>query len=210
MSPRDLSRSQALGAGIVAFSAISAVALKSMLVAHDPDHEPVAGLIRQFGFFTIWANVFVAVVMSAAALGRLRAPGWFTAATVYIVAVCVIYWLLLARLHQVAGLDLVANHLLHSVTPAATALYWVALAPKAGLRWRDAGLWVVFPALYGVIAIGRGLTTGFYPYPFLNVDRIGVLQASVNLAVLALVFGVFGCALIAVSRGFARIKPAGD
>jgi hypothetical protein len=40
--------------------------------------------------------------------------------------------------------------------------------------------WVLWPLAYFVYAMLRGAATGFYPYPFIDVDRLGYAQVLVN------------------------------
>lgn len=79
-------------------------------------------------------------------------------------------------------------------------LWWAAFAPKVGLVGRDAVTWLVWPMGYTAYALARGLASGFYPYPFLDVSALGILQVSANIAALALSVSVLGFLLIGMAR----------
>jgi hypothetical protein len=50
----------------------------------------------------------------------------------------------------------------------------------------------------------HGAVTGFYPYPFIDVSKLGYDKVLANMAVLILVFAGLGLSLIAVDRWLGR------
>jgi len=64
------------------------------------------------------------------------------------------------------------------VVPVLMILDWVLFTPKGHQRWYDPLLWAVPPYLYLIWAfvhhaLGGDFSGKPYPYPFMNVDRIG-------------------------------------
>ncbi|MET9799537.1 Pr6Pr family membrane protein [Streptomyces sp. NPDC006368] len=107
-----------------------------------------------------------------------------------------------------SGAHAVADRLLHTVTPIATALDWLLLTHPGGLRPREAARWLLYPLAYLLFALTRGapLTPGAparYPYPFLDVDSHGYGGALGKAAMPGLAF--FGPALTIVAPD--RIRP---
>ena len=47
----------------------------------------------------------------------------------------------------------------------------------------------------------------FWPYPFMNVDKLGWGHVLLNLAGVAVLFGAFGLAFVAADRALARRSP---
>ena len=117
-----------------------------------------------------------------------RQPTVVTAVVVYMVFVGVAYNLLLRGYWSPAPLRRILNESLHSVLPMLCALYWVLFVPRFHLRWRHCLLWLVYPVAYLVVTFWRGSLSDFYPYPFINVDTLGIGHALVNSALL---FGGF-------------------
>ena len=59
---------------------------------------------------------------------------------------------------------------------------------------------MVWPLGYLVYALVRGATTGFWPYPFLDVAQRGWGGVAVNCAGMVLGFAAVGALLIAAKR----------
>ncbi len=138
------------------------------------------GLFVYFGYFTVLTNILVALALAAprvapsAAIARFfRRSGVITAIAASITMVGIVYSLVLRQIWNPEGLQLVADRLLHDVMPIVFLLYWWIAVPKRGVRWVDVPLWLVYPVGYLVYALVRGAASGFYPYPFLDVDALG-------------------------------------
>lgn len=165
-----------------------------------------------FGFFTILTNILV----TCACWFRLRG-GWpgawpsqriaFAGLALCIALVGLVYHLLLSNLWNPVGLHWWADQGLHSVVPVLFVAYWVLHAPKAGLVWRDALRWLVYPALYFAYALARGAVDGWYPYPFLDVGRLGYGPVLVNGLAIAAILFVAGLGLVAASRALPEGRP---
>jgi hypothetical protein len=172
--------------------------------------SPTATLWVLIGYFTILTNVLVAVVFFWIALmGLERCPPYLLAGTALsIVLVGVIYYLLLHGLTELSGGSQVANTLLHLVTPVAVPVYWLAIAVKGRLRWRDPLLWAVYPLAYFGYALLRGEWTGKYPYPFIDVLQLGWPRVLINACVIAVTYMAAGYLLVAADRGLVAKKPS--
>lgn len=144
--------------------------------------------VRYFSYFTILSNLLVAVCCSALWLyGRSHAgkfftkPATLTAVAVYIIVVGGIYNLVLRR----NGLPKdtcgeIANELLHCVIPLFFLLFWIKFVPAFRMRIGLAGLWLIYPLAYLFYTLIHGAVSGFYPYPFINVDRLGYGKVLLN------------------------------
>jgi hypothetical protein len=49
-----------------------------------------------------------------------------------------------------------------------------------------------FPLGYAAYSLVHGAATGFYPYPFIDVNHLGYDKVLTNMAMLILVFGGLG------------------
>jgi len=154
-----------------------------------------------FSYFTIQTNILVLITLLLSALflaagkerklDRLRG-----AVTVYILIVGIGFSLLLSSME---GLVLTAapwdNIVLHYIIPLAVLLDFIIDRPKLTKSFKYKLLWLLFPILYAVYALTRGLITGWYPYPFLNPEvsgyvHVGLTILGLTVLGLILVWGV--------------------
>ena len=147
-------------------------------------------ITRFFSYFTILTNILVAVSFTLL-FQRPRSrpwafflrPGILTAIAVYISIVSIVYNLVLRRLWNPQGLQLLVDELLHSVIPVMFFLFWL-----------------LYPFIYLAAILVRGAVSGFYPYPFLDVNDKGYLKIFINIFVLLGGFLLFSIFLIVIAK----------
>jgi hypothetical protein len=159
-------------------------------------HDVTATLWVLARFFTILTNLLVAVTMTWVAIGRKVSPEVLGGLTVALLLVGVIYMTLLRGLMHLNGAALIADTLFHKVSPVLMALWWLLFAPRAKLRWSAPILWAVYPLGYLIYVLARGRMDGRYPYPFIDVGKLGWLQTALNVGGIALGFILAGFALV--------------
>ncbi len=144
-------------------------------------------VVRFFSFYTILTNILVACCFTALFLktrsgkdGFFTKPGVLTATMVYIIVVGGVYNIILRYLWAPQGLQRIVDELLHTIIPILFVLYWVITTPKVNLQWKSIFLWLVYPFLYLMFILLRGSISGFYPYPFINVNELGYSIALLN------------------------------
>lgn len=160
------------------------LSISSSLVAGRTIAE---GLISYLGYFTVLTNILVALVLSIPIVSSASAPGRFfhrpgveTATAAAIALVCVAYHLLLRHIWNPQSWQLLADVLLHYVTPILYLAYWWVAVPKRKLRWWHVAAWTSYPAGYVAYMLIRGELTGLYPYYFLDVDALGYTKSLTN------------------------------
>ena len=156
-------------------------------------------------FFTILTNLLVAITMSFIAAGRRVSPFVQSGVVLAIILVGVVYALLLKGTVQLTGSAIVADFLLHVIVPLAAAAYWVAFSPKFGLRLRDPLLWSLYPLAYFAYALVRGSIDGRYPYPFINLEELGLARTLLNALGIAIGFVLAGWLMVAIGRSVRRV-----
>ena len=144
-------------------------------------------LVRFFSYFTILTNIMVAVSFS---LILFAANSWwgrffscakvFTAITVYIIVVAAIYNVVLRPLGKPQGLNILTNEILHSIIPLITLLYWIFFIRKESLQWGDVWPWLIYPFLYICAILFLGKFSDNYPYPFIDVTKLGYQGVLLN------------------------------
>ncbi|MBF2080143.1 MAG: Pr6Pr family membrane protein [Synechococcales cyanobacterium T60_A2020_003] len=165
------------------------------------------GATRYFGYFTVLTNLLVAIALTVPLIvpwhrisSFLTHPSTRTAIAGYIIMVGVAYYLLLKNVWNPQGLQLFVHHLLHSVIPIAYVMFWAMFVPKTRLQWRDLLVWLIYPLIYLAIALMRGALFNWYPYPFLEVDKLGYPEVLWNSLELLLGFAVVSLGLIGIGR----------
>ncbi|NWB27697.1 Pr6Pr family membrane protein [Pseudomonas gingeri] len=171
-----------------------------------------------FSYFTVLTNLLVAIVLTCAATsGDSALHRFFLKPTVQsgvaasIVLVGLAYNLLLRETWSPEGLQWVADELLHDVMPVLFVIYWWFCVPKGTLHWRDLWPWLLYPAVYFIYALVRGHLVGSYPYPFIEVDKLGYPQVFINAAMILVGFVAVSVVVIAVDRWRGkrdRLSPA--
>lgn len=193
----------------IAAAGIALIALVALLVRFSVSWHEVGtaggalwGMLR---FFTIIGNVLLMIVMTgvAANLRFATHPRILGGITLFLMLIGVVYVLLLSD-RTLTGAAALANILLHYVTTVVTPLFWLVFAPKGGLRLSDPPRWALLPIAYVPYALARAAQDGKYPYPFLNLDRLGWDGMLVNVAGIALGFMIVGYVLVMLDRLFAR------
>jgi hypothetical protein len=150
-------------------------------------------------FFTIIANIIVMVEFGLIAFSTqpLR-KAWMLAGTVLAIMLAgIINFLLLRGLRfALTDADRLADFLLHIATPILAPIFWLEFAKKGALRYHHALVWALLPIAYLIYALVRGGVEGVYPYPFIDVGKIGWAQTLINSATIGVVFLLAGCALV--------------
>jgi hypothetical protein len=169
-----------------------------------------------FSFFTIDTNLLTALSLSLVLLlpnsragDFLRRGNVSAAIAVYIAMVGGVYSLLLRHIWDPEGLQKLADILLHDAVPLLYVGTWLLLMPKLRLPWKAAISWLAYPLVYAAYVLVRGAITGRYPYPFIDVAKLGYARSLAHFAALLCVFLVAGLVVIAVSRWRAMSRVTG-
>lgn len=168
-------------------------------------------LVQLFSYFTILSNLLAAIYL-AAVLFKINTrlekyfsqSQVFSAVALYITIVGVVYNLVLRNLWHPKGLFKLADELLHSVNPILFVAYWLIYIPKANLKWTQALSWLWFPFIYSVYIFVRGSISHLYPYPFLNIDILGLFRVAINSLLMLIAFLSIGFLFVWVNRVMAR------
>lgn len=197
----------AAAVALVAWAALIVQLCLSLRMSLDNGRGIVLGVATYFGFFTILSNLSAALALTLPPL-RPRSvvsrffvrPGVHTAVAAYLVIVGIAYAALLRRTWDPQGVQLVVDHVLHDAMPLLFLAWWWFCVPKHSLAWAEIPYWLLFPVMYFVATLVRGALTGTYPYPFIDADRLGLVQATTNaLCVLVLLF-IVAAILIGLGR----------
>jgi hypothetical protein len=185
-----------------------AVVAQFILMLQNREVDVPEVLIRFFSYFTILTNALVAFYFTAVSfdVSFTNKPGILTAITTYIFMVGIVYQVALRHLWQPTGMQFVVDELLHTVNPLLVIIYWYLYEKKRAARYGQVKLWLIYPLGYLAFVLIGGSFSGFYPYPFINVSKIGLTQACVNSVILTLIFIIVGCLFILVGKKIGKTE----
>lgn len=157
----------------------------------------VAFRIAQFfSYFTIHSNILVAaatmaLVVNPAQNSRLwrvvRVAGLYGITVTFVV-----YGAVLGQGLSVSGAMGITNTCLHYVVPALTVGGWLLFGPRPRIDLRTLALSAIWPVAYMALTLAHGYLSGWYPYPFINVNRLGypvVIGRGIGFVALMLAVG---------------------
>jgi len=191
-----------------------ALGLQLSLMVLDPTRPGLAATaINFFSYFTILTNTLVAFAMLLplaapdTQAGRfLSKPSVRTASAGYCIIVAVVYFLFLRNVGGDEDWELIADQLLHYVTPLLFTIDWLAFVPKGQVRWTIVGTSLVMPILYGIWTLVHGALTNWYPYSFFDVTRLGHLKTFVNFAGFMAMFVAAALCLVVIDRAIGLFR----
>jgi hypothetical protein len=211
---RPVSRANQIVASILAVTAWTAVGLQCLISVQSAaakGRTALGELITLYSFFTILTNTIIAVGLTVPLVAwRSRLAEWLespairTATASYITLVGIVYSLALRHTWNPQGLQLFVDHLLHDVVPVAFVAYWAVFVGRGRVRWSDIPRWLGFPVVYLIYTMIRGPIVDWYPYPFLDVRKLGYARTFLNAAVLLATFSAIGAMFVAVDRVIVR------
>jgi hypothetical protein len=164
-------------------------------------------IVRYFSYFTIQTNIIVAICFTVLLFSPNSAWGRFfsrqqtlTAITVYIIIVGLIYNTILRFTWEPKGMQKIVDELLHTVIPILAVIYWLVFTSKNQLQWKNILPWLIYPFAYIIYILIRGANSGFYPYPFINTNQLGLNKVLVNSVGIAVVFIFMSLALVIIGK----------
>jgi len=183
--------------------ALLSLGLQYALVAGRADAAGgiVAATARYFSHFTVLANVLVAGVAISAAL---RSEGFWSRASMRgLAALCIAVAMIIDDrvLPMSTPAQVWAEVGLHFLVPIAYLTWWLWWTPHGALRLVDAMKWMLFPAAFMTITYTRGVLTGEWLYPVLDVPTLGTALVARNALAVFAGFFILGAAIFGVDHG---------
>lgn len=201
--------------GVVALVATFAVVWQLVLIVNgegvldETAAKPLSTRLVEFiSYFTILSNLLVIGV--SATLARDPAHDgrvWrivHLATLVGITVTGVVHWFFLRPILDLSGSSYVVDKLLHVVVPLIFVAAWVVVGPRRQTTRAEVLPMLLWPAVWGAYTLVRGSLVEFWPYPFMNVDKLGWGHVLLNLVGVGALFAIFGLAFVAVDRALTR------
>jgi hypothetical protein len=174
-----------------------------LLLSSFPSNEYPYLISNLLSYFTIQSNLLVAIAMTMVLRGNTSAKGFKLlafGAVVNIAITGIIYNLVLRSIWDPKGLQLLADNLLHTITPVLYVVYWILQRNTGKLTFKMALIWLIYPLVYFIYTLVRGPLVNWYPYPFIDVRAIGMNEVLMNAITIAVIFLVVGLIFVALSR----------
>lgn len=173
-----------------------------------------ARVFNVFCFFTVQSNILVMVTCALLAVRLDRTSVAFAAvrlaAIVDIAITGVVFHLALSNLQDLEGNALLADTLLHTVSPLAAVGGWLLYGPRGLTSWRIVRWAMVIPVAWVVFTLIRGpLVRDYYPYPFVDVAAEGYLRVGVNLVIIGVLFFALAAGAMALDKRLPDRRPSG-
>lgn len=160
-----------------------------------------------FSMFTIQSNLLVALwlILSIIYFNKDKEPFVLSspvrgAVTLYITVTFLIFAFILEPIYHPEGWMLATNVGLHYIVPIAFIIDWLVTETRKKYKWNYLPFWLIFPVVYLIYTLVRGHFTGFYPYPFLNLNNIDYSRFALNVVLLTALFLLLGSFYILVDR----------
>ena len=189
-------------AGIVILVALIIAFVNQMV---EPEIESYVGrVVRYFSYFTEYSNILVMLWFLNKSFFNerikfLNKESVRGALTLYIIVAGIVFFLVLNKAWNQEGIAKLQSYILHGFAPITFILDWIIFDEKGNYKYKDIKLWIVFPIVYLFVALFIGKIIGVYPYPFLDLNKISILEFLNYLVYLVIAF--IGLALIIVTVG---------
>jgi hypothetical protein len=92
------------------------------------------------------------------------------------------------------------------VIPVYFVLFWIFFVPKIGFSWKSISPWLIYPALYAVYILIRGAIIHHYPYPFIDVTKLGYPRVILNCLILFIGFLGVGLVFVSAAKSMEKNK----
>lgn len=201
----------------IAIFSVFAVVFQFKLMLENSVQSLLETIVRFLSYFTILTNSIVAVYFLGIGYKEVvkKLPSrinfdTLTAITVYITIVGLVYQVMLRHTWNPTGLQKIVDELLHSVNPLLVIAFWFLNLKNDVLSYKAISRWLLYPLLYLIYVLIRGLFSGFFPYPFLDMTAIGFSRVIQNCVVITILFLMIAAVFVRLSRRQSAMKSSGD
>lgn len=162
-----------------------------------------------FAFYTILTNIalvliYLSELLPGQRLAAFRHPVVRGSMAACIALVSLYVFLVLRHLYDPTGLLELSDRLLHYVAPLLYLLWWVIGQPHGLLGWRSLPIMLAPTLIYFLAVMARGIWLHRYPYPFLNIDELGLNAVLLGAFYMAVFLAVLSAIVIALDHLLTR------
>ena len=168
------------------------------------------GFVSTSLYYSHFANLFFAMYFTGVTIGR---TGWADPRTYGHVLIIIAilnahYWIFQGS--EGFWSSPLRSQFLHGALGPLLFAFYLTVLPKGHLEWKNAATWTIFPLLYTVYGMTRGILTGEFPYAISDVDRHGYPLVLGLIAATTFAAWLAGMALITLDKALGKTcaKPA--
>lgn len=158
-------------------------------------------------YYTFQSNLMVVLWLTLALFYKNRdsrpkflASSVRGAITLYITFTFIIFATVIAPYYHPTGLALYTNYVSHYFLPIAFIIDWLFTEMEFEYEWKYIIYWLIYPLFYSIYTLIRGYFTGFYPYPFFDLNSISILRLIINIIIWVILNLLLGFIYIYVNR----------
>lgn len=174
------------------------LAVRLYLRITEYDFSAFESTVQFFSYFTILTNLFVTLYCTNQLLkptekntSVLNKPETLTALMVFILIVGLVYHIALKPIWNPEGIQMLLSEIHHTFVPLGTFILWLISNDKKTIELKSLIKWLLYPIIYILFVLLRGSFSNFYPYPFLDVQSLGIEKVITNSIVLLTVMILF-------------------
>ncbi|MBB4802200.1 hypothetical protein HNP37_002273 [Flavobacterium nitrogenifigens] len=193
--------------GIIFSLELYALPVQFYLLLKGSEFTFFSAAVRFFSFFTITTNTIVFICTAMLLFGGKCAMNTFfrkcttiTAITVYILIVGIVFNLLLRQIVDLKGHHRIVSEIFHTVVPVLFFFYWLFFVSPEKISFKVILFWLIYPIIYMIYTLFHGFISNFYPYPFVDVTKLGLETALINGLFVLIAFVVLSVILIFASK----------
>jgi hypothetical protein len=202
----------ATAACVLAGVLISAVNAANATGPEAHFHAAAGRFFNTFAFFTVQSNLLIGVATLLLALRLDRSATAFAvmrlSGLVAILVTAIVFHAVLAQLLNLSGWGRIGNELVHTIVPAMAVVGWLMLGPRGIVSKRVVWLSLIFPICWLAFTLIRGAIIGWYPYPFLDVTKLGYARTALNCLWVAVLLLGLAAGATALDRWLSRASRA--
>jgi len=167
-------------------------------------------IFNVFCFFTIQSNLIVGITSLVLALDPRRTSTAFDTfrfiGIVAIVITGIVYHSAIRDLMEVQSWALVADRLVHTVVPVLAVATWLIHGPRGRATRRVMWLSLLFPVAWFAFTLIRGPIADFYPYPFVDVTRLGYADVLLNASWVGVIYLGVAAGAVALDGWLTKLR----
>ena len=179
------------------------------------DFSAFESTIQFFSYFTILTNLFVTIYCTNQLLkpkekntSILNKPETLTALMVFILIVGLVYHVVLKPIWNPEGIQMILSEICHTIIPLGTLVLWIISDNKKTIELKRLLKWLLYPIIYIVFVLIRGNFSNFYPYPFLDVQTLGIAKVLTNSLFLLIIMLIFLVLFYFIGKKLSKINVA--
>jgi len=168
-------------------------------------------IITFLSFFTIQSNMLVAFYMLWSSYLDLKGKNSKYedlvrgGVTIYISITGFVFFIMLKDIIDPQGIRFYTNIIEHYIIPSSMIVCSVVWGNSKTLKFNYIVYWCIYPFSYFVYTLIRGRFIRVYPYPFIDVSKLGYINALRNSFIVFIVFIIFSAVVILINQSKVNI-----